>query len=299
MREKLYVRCALATLVLSLALVALGGFVHNTGSSLACPDWPLCYGQVFPEMTGSVAIEHSHRLLATLVGVFTIGLVVFSSGRLRRLSLYALAMVVFQGALGGATVLLGISPLMSTAHLATSQIFLAFILYLWLRSRHDLNPSTAAVSARGPVLAVAGLVYVQMLLGASIRHGGAGSICGLGWDSVLLCREAGFEGPATAWPEVLAARFHMLHRYFGVLCGLAVWAVAFRHNRPGLLWASLLVAAQIGLGVMALGTFIGPVSTTLHLLVASLLWLALLQTAWKEPRTSGAPSGTLAQGGMA
>ena len=54
-------------MLLTFALVTLGGVVHNTESSLACPDWPLCFGQVMPEMEGGVAIEHSHRLLATLV----------------------------------------------------------------------------------------------------------------------------------------------------------------------------------------------------------------------------------------
>ena len=45
---------------LTFALVVLGGIVHNTGSSLACPDWPLCYGMVFPPMRGGILYEHGH-----------------------------------------------------------------------------------------------------------------------------------------------------------------------------------------------------------------------------------------------
>lgn len=293
MPDKLYLRMAGITLLLSLGLVALGGFVHNTGSSLACPDWPLCFGQVFPKMEGSVAIEHSHRLLATFVGVMVIGLI-FASRRLRaqdpalfRGSWLALGLVVFQGCLGGATVLLGLSPLMSTAHLATSQIFLATILYLYLRARGSVNQGHSPASHRNTVLILAGLVYVQMLLGASIRHGGAGSLCGLGWDSALYCREAGFENVATLWPGPLAARFHMLHRYFGAGVGLAIWGAAARLHLRGLKVASFLVGAQIVLGVVSIGTFLGLWATTLHLFVAALIWICLLTTSWNLPRVNG------------
>jgi len=307
MPDKLYVRLAAVTLILSLGLVALGGFVHNTGSSLACPDWPLCFGQVFPKMEGSVAIEHSHRLLATIVGLLTIGLVL-SSRRiahpalrtpLRKGSALALGLVIFQGLLGGATVLLGISPLMSTAHLATSQVFLALLLYLWMSAAGALpEPRHEGRSARTAVVIATILVFFQMLLGASVRHGSAGSVCGLGWDSVLLCREAGFDTGSVAWPSILPARFHMLHRYLGAAVGLVVWIQAYRFPRVrGLLVASGLVALQIFLGVLSLSSYLGEISTTLHLLGASLLWLTLLGTLWKLPKAATHTKPVLVYGG--
>ena len=60
------------TIFVTLLLIALGGLVHNTESSLACPDWPLCFGKVFPKMEGGILIEHSHRLLASFVGLLSI-----------------------------------------------------------------------------------------------------------------------------------------------------------------------------------------------------------------------------------
>src|SRR4051794_38915603 len=45
-------------------LILIGGLVHGTGSSLACPDWPTCYGTMMPKMEGGVLVEHSHRLAA-------------------------------------------------------------------------------------------------------------------------------------------------------------------------------------------------------------------------------------------
>ncbi|MCL4236184.1 MAG: COX15/CtaA family protein, partial [Deltaproteobacteria bacterium] len=69
-------RYAIALVAVTFVLLLVGGTVNPTGSSLACPDWPLCYGQVFPKMEGGVLFEHTHRLVATLVGLMTIGLAV-------------------------------------------------------------------------------------------------------------------------------------------------------------------------------------------------------------------------------
>ena len=55
--------------------------VHATGSSLACPDWPLCYGSLLPEMKGGVAVEHSHRLAAGVVSLGTVFLAVLLTRR--------------------------------------------------------------------------------------------------------------------------------------------------------------------------------------------------------------------------
>ncbi|MEM6730011.1 MAG: COX15/CtaA family protein [Myxococcota bacterium] len=53
-------------------MILLGGIVHGTGSSLACPDWPLCYGEAMPVMKGGILFEHSHRLLGAAIGFFMI-----------------------------------------------------------------------------------------------------------------------------------------------------------------------------------------------------------------------------------
>src|SRR5205814_7540814 len=80
---------------LPIVLIVAGGVVTNTDSGLACPDWPTCYGSVVPKMAGNVAVEHTHRLIATAVGLLTVALVVLA---LKRAAVY---MAVFS------TVLLG------------------------------------------------------------------------------------------------------------------------------------------------------------------------------------------------
>ncbi|MEO5766892.1 MAG: COX15/CtaA family protein, partial [Polyangia bacterium] len=63
---------AIATAIATYLLILIGGLVHGTGSSLACPDWPTCYGTMIPKMEGGVAVEHSHRLAAGTVVILTL-----------------------------------------------------------------------------------------------------------------------------------------------------------------------------------------------------------------------------------
>src|SRR5215468_2558833 len=117
-------RFVVSLTVLTFVLLLMGGLVHNTRSSLACPDWPLCFGSAFPKMVGGVAYEHSHRLAATTVGLLTVALLVTLALRGRwKLGAIGLLLVVFQGVLGGITVIYRLPTMVSTSHLAVSLIF--------------------------------------------------------------------------------------------------------------------------------------------------------------------------------
>lgn len=282
---------------LTLCLITLGGFVKNTGSSLACPDWPLCFGQFLPKMEGIVAIEHSHRLLASLVGLLSIVLVLLSARfkethpRLFKASIIGLVAVIIQGVLGGLTVLLRISPLVSTFHLGLSQIFLAISLYLFIHSRvggYPVLDTTPRPSAKVLKLLgiVTGLLYLQILIGATVRHTGAAAACGLGPEYSVLCMDAE-TGGTTWWPSQLQSQFHILHRYFGILMVFFVVAATIPLMKWGRLngikivrklasWTHLIVLAQVLLGILCVATHLGPHGVTAHLLFAALLWAALI-----------------------
>src|SRR3979409_548703 len=102
---------AIATAIATYLLILVGGLVHGTGSSLACPDWPTCYGTLMPVMQGGVAIEHSHRLAAGTVLILTLAPAArtpasphASHRPLRRVAWLAVALVFTQALLGGITV---------------------------------------------------------------------------------------------------------------------------------------------------------------------------------------------------
>src|SRR5882762_10224378 len=135
-------RLALATAIATFVLLIVGSLVHGTGSSLACPDWPLCYGTFFPKMENGVEFEHSHRLVATTVGAMTVVLAAMLLLRgargLRVLGVGAAVLVIFQGILGGITVLYKLPRAISIAHLATSMCIFSLTIVIALRTAPSL-----------------------------------------------------------------------------------------------------------------------------------------------------------------
>jgi heme A synthase len=273
-------------------MLLIGGTVNPTGSSLACTDWsftwgfvPLCNGDAFPSMSGGVLYEHGHRLWGWLVGVFTTAVLLgalVSPGlpkSTRWLAVGALFLVLAQGALGGLTVLLGLSPALSTAHLVVGYGFLVYMVHLtWrLSPSRRARPASGASFPRAAILAAAILTLGQIILGGAIRHLGAGLICG---TDPVGCNHAGL------WPELAPQQLHMLHRYLGYLVALAVIlasVAAFRRaaviGRPHLRRVALIpvafVVVQVALGLITVmsGRIVAVV--TLHTAVGGLLLAAL------------------------
>lgn len=275
------------TLILTFCLMLLGGVVHSTGSSLACPDWPLCYGQVMPEMTGGVAIEHSHRLLGATVGFFTLLTLIaawrksYQDRLVKRLSLVAFCLVVFQGGLGGLTVIYKLPTAISTAHLSTAMIFFSTMLWITLRATFRVGTGSPRPQVKGgvtpPLLCVAAVaVYLQIVLGALVRHTGAGIVC----PDIPFCL-------GQAWPLDLhpATRLHMLHRYAGVAVAVLVcWAAVTTLRqvmdsaviRNLAVVAIVLVCFQIFLGIVSVQTSLATAMITAHLGTAALILASLL-----------------------
>ena len=274
-------RISAVLLGLTFLLLLVGGVVHSTGSSLACPDWPLCYGQVFPAMRGGIFYEHSHRLLASAVGLLTLALAfaVWSRPALRRLALLGVALVVVQGTLGGLTVLLRLPPAVSIAHLATSMAFFAWATGMRFRLREAAPAPT--LPHRAGVLIAAGAVYVQLVLGAIVRHKGASLSCGL---EALTCLGGWLPTTELQWLQT-AHRVFALGVTAAVIAGTLEPIKAARlagrtlARRLGVA-AHALVLAQVLMGVLTLRTAVHMHVVTTHLALGALLWADLLAFFW-------------------
>ena len=179
----------------SLLLIAAGGLVTSTGTGLSVPDWPSTYGYFmfsFPlsKMVGGILYEHGHRLIASTVGLMTIAFALWMSRVeprrwVRRLGWLALVAVVAQGILGGLTVLYFLPAPISISHAGLAQVFFVLVTSLavftspgWLRRYGRSESATRTIVAdttlRRLALLTPALIYVQILIGATMRHTGAG-----------------------------------------------------------------------------------------------------------------------------
>lgn len=261
------------------ALVVIGGATRVMEAGLACPDWPLCYGQWLPggRMNLQVFLEWFHRLDAFVVGVALLvlcGVSVLQRQRLPRwlppAAAAALLLVALQGGLGALTVTRLLAAPLVTAHLATALVLVALLsgLHQALRvaSTADQAPITAALPPWWTplVLLALALVFAQCLLGGSLASQWAAQRClQAGEACAWLGRHRWFARPAAA------AVLLLLPASLGL-------PAAHRALRLSALAALVLAAGQVALGIATLRLQLSlPALTIAHQLVAALL-VALL-----------------------
>ncbi len=164
--------------VATLLLMAVGSATRVMNAGLACPDWPLCYGQLVPtkQMNLQVFLEWFHRLDASLIGLSTLLLVGLTWWERQQLpkwlpgaAIFALALIVIQGALGAFTVTELLRFDIVTAHLSTALLFFCTLLVMGtcLLPLSPLSTAATLTPHWVPLLAAI-FVYVQSLLGGLV-----------------------------------------------------------------------------------------------------------------------------------
>ena len=265
-------------------LIVAGGLVTSTGSGLAVPDWPTSYGWnmfTFPmkHMVGGIFYEHGHRLIASGVGFLTIILAIWiwkAEPRrwMRNLGFIALAAVCLQGLLGGITVLWFLPTAVSTAHAGLAQVFFCLTIAIALfTSAGWANPNTEPVDDRWLRLvatATTTCIYVQIIVGATMRHSEAGLAIR---DFPLVF--GGLLPPE--WTPLIAV--HYAHRVGALIVTLAIAAtsghVFYHHShrpelrRPAAILVCL-VLTQVTLGAYVIWSEKNVAINTAHVVVGAL-----------------------------
>lgn len=277
--------------VCTFLLVIAGGLVTSTDSGLSVPDWPLSYGMLMPPMVGGIFYEHGHRMIASFVGLLTIGLAVWlwraeTRRWLRRLGWGALAAVVAQGVLGGLTVLYLLPAPVSILHACLAQSFFTLMLCLaiftspsWKRNCEPVEDA-GGISHRAFALMLAAAVFAQLVLGASVRHMDAG----LAIPDFPLAFGRVFP-PLESAPVAL----HFAHRLWALVVTVLTVLQALRmrslSSRAGILWklslaAVFLVAVQAALGAFSVWTALSAPVATAHVAGGALLLALSVVTAF-------------------
>ncbi len=300
-------RFAAVLVCLIVLLISAGGLVKSKEAGLSVPDWPLSYGSLNPPRwweIENVRAEHGHRLIAGTVALLTVVLAVAVTRReprrwVRRLAWTAVAAVFLQALLGGVTVLLFLPTPISVSHAGLAQIFLCLVVTLaavtsrWWRD--GSTPAPAAPRVLRAATVTTAVIYVQILLGAVMRHTGAGLAIPdfpLAFGRLI--------PPSFDFPIAI----HFAHRVGAVtVAALVVWTVArvwrearseARLKRPAAALAGLVVI-QVALGATVVLSGRAVLPNTVHVATgAMVLATSLLVTlrAWRlrEGKPSEAPA---------
>jgi len=322
---------AVLNAVATFLLIGLGGLVTSHEAGMSVPDWPTSYGYNMFALpirfwTGGAFFEHTHRLLASAVGFLTTVLALWlwlkdARKWMHWLGVAAFLLVVLQGILGGLRVDLRM-PSLGIFHGAIAQIFLVLACSLALfTSRWWINSETEKQVAvprglRSHILWVTVLIFIQLLIAATMRHQHAGLAIpdfplayGKVWPDTSAAAVASYnerrfemqgENPITAFQVDL----QMIHRLvaYAIFLGVAAAAMLARKKLGGrdplarlaFVWLGLLTL-QIVLGAATIWTNKAADVATLHVMVGALalltgsLWCLVAARRTRLTATSPSP----------
>jgi heme A synthase len=277
-------------------LIVFGGFVRISESGMGCgDDWPLCNGQVVPDMSFATFIEFGHRVVAAVVALMVAAVAVTAWkwsqpgepgwSRLRRKGLLAVVLVTVQILLGAITVWLELPPTSVILHLGTAMLLLALLLSASLDAGAPETGRFERVADRATGLAwwTAVFGFVVVLAGGLVANLNAGPAC----QGFPLCN-------GLLWPgDNPLMHVHWGHRLVAYL--LIVWCLFLpslaARRRAGDRGAKNAARASAALAVAQLVIAAGMVSMSLpdwmrvaHAALAAALFAALVWLAWTVAR---------------
>jgi cytochrome c oxidase assembly protein subunit 15 len=165
----------------TILLLVAGALVTSNEAALSVPDWPLSYGTLTPPMVGGIRYEHSHRVIAGVLGLLSIVLAVWVWAKderrwLRWFSVIAVAGIAAQAVLGGEVVRQLLHYWLPVAHACFAQIVFAALLSIavfagrWWVSDQPQVEDTGSPSIHSLAIANSTVIYFQVILGAGFRH---------------------------------------------------------------------------------------------------------------------------------
>jgi len=310
-QDKLLLTLMAITIIGVVLQVTLGGVVRVTGSGDGCPDWPTCFGQLFPPLdqetidrlydgprqttprVHNVILEYSHRTVGTILGLVIIAAVIRVWVRHRASKVVAwlataeLGLIFIVGMIGGRVVLTDLDPAIRTLHLFLAEIVALLAVLALVAARYDRPKSIIGTSKwmwgrvsddhRSALIlsTTAGIfALIALLSGSYAVWKDAGAVC----PSWPLCGGDYIPQSTVAW-------IHMTHRLLSfvsiilvLLAGHKVWRLS---NISGALRFAALASAVIIFSQMLMGaanpwTTFAEWARSGHLSLATLVWVDMV-----------------------
>jgi heme a synthase len=292
---------AVLTAVLTFVLLCSGGLVTSHGAGMAVPDWPNTFGYnmfLFPvsRWVGGIFYEHTHRLIASGIGLMTVILSVAlwrvdPRRWVRIFGLCAVIGVCLQGLLGGLRVVL-IKDEIGVFHALLAQsFFVAITLLAIVTGRRFVEKRWADYephpTLRWWALGAAALIFVQLGIGAAMRHEHVGlSIPDFPLAYGAWLPDTNAEAMARINAERVAAGamktnalqiwIQMAHRALALAIAAAVLAFFWKARRGpravrfwSMIWI-VMIFAQIGLGAWTIWSNKAADVATAHMALGAL-----------------------------
>lgn len=281
---------AKATLVALFILLVWGNMVAGLKVGLACPDWPLCHGQVIPPFRWEIYVEFIHRILGAIASILIITLCYNRlkryNGPFKAIPIIAVVLLVIQIFLGGIVVLLKLPVDLTTIHFANAIIIFSLVLYTAYFDGEKIVPRLSFSGPAGLFFLLSVLIVIQAVLGAYVRHSGSGLAC----PDFPKC--LGFWIPPSLAGLVLNHYSHRLLAYFIFIIFIVIFILSnYKNNLKDannyLLTACLLIVFQVMLGVLVVLTKLTFYVTALHLSIG-LAILSITLLIWFKYINKGA-----------
>jgi cytochrome c oxidase assembly protein subunit 15 len=283
-------RTAQVTVAATVLLIFMGGLVTSHGAGMSVPDWPNSYGYnmfTFPpsKWIGGIFYEHTHRLMGTVVGMLSIAVTVLAwryepRRWVRWLAVGVLGAVIFQGVLGGLRVV-WVELKLAVVHACVAQAFLclaALLAVVTSRWWIETAPAHRMTSNRltGVAFACAIAVYLQLIVGALMRHYDAG----LAIPDLPL--HYGQIAPPADAAALDAANQQRIAMHLPPVTLAQVW-LHFGHRLGALLVTALVLwTVALSLSREEAGELRRPAIVLIYLLMAQFT-LGVLTVLWRKP----------------